>query len=67
MIVVEGLTHYYGERRAIEGLSFKVAENEIIGVLGLNGAGKSTTLYMIPRLVRPTTMCGTIGTSPPTD
>lgn len=53
MIVVEGLTHYYGERRAIEGLSFKVAENEIIGVLGLNGAGKSTTLKILAGLIVP--------------
>lgn len=53
MIVVEGLTHYYGERRAIEGLSFKVAANEIIGVLGLNGAGKSTTLKILAGLIVP--------------
>lgn len=54
MITVEGLTHYYGERRAVEGLSFTIAANEIVGFLGLNGAGKSTTLKVLAGLVIPT-------------
>lgn len=54
MINVEGLTHYYGERRAIEGLDFTISENEIVGFLGLNGAGKSTTLKILAGLVIPT-------------
>lgn len=53
MITVEGLTHYYGERRAIEGLSFQISEHEIVGFLGLNGAGKSTTLKILAGLVVP--------------
>jgi len=58
MITVEGLTHYYGDRRAVEGLTFSIQENEIIGVLGLNGAGKSTTLKVLAGLLIPT--AGTI-------
>lgn len=54
MITVEGLTHYYGERRAIEGLSFQIAQNECVGFLGLNGAGKSTTLRILAGLMIPT-------------
>ncbi len=54
MITVEGLTHYYGDRRAIEGLSFQIAANECVGFLGLNGAGKSTTLKVLAGLVVPT-------------
>ncbi len=54
MIEVQDLTHYYGGRRAIEGLSFKIAENEIVGFLGLNGAGKSTTLKILAGLIVPT-------------
>lgn len=53
MITVEGLTHYYGERRAIEGLSFQIAEHEIVGFLGLNGAGKSTTLKILAGMIVP--------------
>lgn len=53
MITVEGLTHYYGERRAIEDIRFSIAKNEIVGFLGLNGAGKSTTLRILAGLVVP--------------
>lgn len=53
MIVVEGLTHWYGDRRAIEGIDFKIARNEIVGFLGLNGAGKSTTLKILAGLLVP--------------
>jgi ABC-2 type transport system ATP-binding protein len=61
MITVEGLTHYYGERRAVEGLSFTIQANEIVGVLGLNGAGRSTTLKVLAGLVIPTAGTVTIG------
>ena len=54
MITVEGLTHYYGDRRAIEGLGFQIAANECVGFLGLNGAGKSTTLKVLAGLLVPT-------------
>lgn len=54
MITVAGLTHYYGNRRAVEDLSFTIQENEIVGFLGLNGAGKSTTLKVLAGLVIPT-------------
>jgi ABC-2 type transport system ATP-binding protein len=54
MITVEGLTHYYGERRAVEDLSFTIAANEVVGFLGLNGAGKSTTLKVLAGLIIPT-------------
>jgi ABC-2 type transport system ATP-binding protein len=53
MINVEGLTHYYGDRRAVEGIAFSIAANEIVGFLGLNGAGKSTTLKILAGLVVP--------------
>ena len=54
MIRVEGLTHYYGDRRAVENLTFTIAEHEIVGFLGLNGAGKSTTLKVLAGLIIPT-------------
>ncbi len=54
MITVEGLSHWYGDRRAVEDLSFSIQEKEIVGFLGLNGAGKSTTLKILAGLVVPT-------------
>ncbi len=47
MIEVSGLSKYYGNHRAIERVSFKINEGEIVGLLGLNGAGKSTILKIL--------------------
>ena len=47
MIEVEGLTKKYRDRVAIDALSFKVGEGEIVGFLGPNGAGKSTTMKIL--------------------
>jgi ABC-2 type transport system ATP-binding protein len=43
-IAVEGLTKRYGAKVAVDDVSFAVAEGEIFGLLGRNGAGKSTTV-----------------------
>ncbi len=53
MIEVTGLTRYYGEFAALEDVSFRVGQSEIIGLLGLNGAGKSTTLKILAGLLAP--------------
>jgi ABC-2 type transport system ATP-binding protein len=47
MIEVENLTKKYRDRVAIDALTFKVAEGEIVGFLGPNGAGKSTTMKIL--------------------
>jgi len=44
----------YGKRRALDGLSLRVAPGEIVTLLGANGAGKSTTLRAVSGLARPT-------------
>ena len=53
MIEVQNLSRYYGEFAAISDLSFSIKKNEIIGFLGLNGAGKSTTLKLLSGLLEP--------------
>ncbi|WP_114589453.1 ABC transporter ATP-binding protein [Microbacterium arborescens] len=53
MIVAEGLTKRYGDKTAVDGVSFTVQSGKVTGFLGPNGAGKSTTMRMIVGLDRP--------------
>jgi ABC-2 type transport system ATP-binding protein len=53
MIQVSGLTRYYGTHPAVRDVSFRIESNEIVGFLGLNGAGKSTTLKVLAGLLLP--------------
>jgi ABC-2 type transport system ATP-binding protein len=50
---VEDLSVTYGERRAVDHLSFTVRAGEIYGLLGSNGAGKTSTIKSVVGLVRP--------------
>ncbi|MFE2260681.1 ABC transporter ATP-binding protein [Streptomyces griseosporeus] len=54
MIELEGLTKRYGEKLAVNNLTFAVRPGIVTGFLGPNGAGKSTTMRMILGLDRPT-------------
>lgn len=47
MIEVKGVTKYYGNKKALNNISFKVEKGEILGFLGPNGAGKSTTMNIL--------------------
>lgn len=47
MIEVKNLSKYYGNYKAVDNLNFRIGEGEIVGFLGLNGAGKSTTMNML--------------------
>lgn len=47
MIEVKNLSKYYGTKKAVDHLSFTIEEGEIVGFLGRNGAGKSTTMNML--------------------
>ena len=52
---VSGLSKIYNIKEAVKNVSFKVNRNEIIGLLGPNGCGKTTTIAMILGLLKPTT------------
>ncbi|WSQ11862.1 ABC transporter ATP-binding protein [Streptomyces sp. NBC_01231] len=54
MIELEGLTKRYGEKTAVNNLTFSVRPGIVTGFLGPNGAGKSTTMRMMIGLDRPT-------------
>ena len=54
MIEVENLSKRYGEKLAVDGVSFVVQPGIVTGFLGPNGAGKSTTMRMIAGLDEPT-------------
>lgn len=47
MIEVRNLTKHYGDKKAVDNISFTVENGEILGFLGPNGAGKSTTMNML--------------------
>jgi branched-chain amino acid transport system ATP-binding protein len=51
LLEIRDLQVYYGNIRALNGISFGVDEGEIVCIIGANGAGKSTTLRTISRLI----------------
>ncbi len=53
MLEVEDLHAYYGKSHILHGVTFHVAEGEIVSLLGRNGAGRSTTIKTIMGEVRP--------------
>ena len=50
-LVVENLSVSYGKIKALHGISFSVEQGEIVTIIGANGAGKSTTLRAISRMI----------------
>tara|TARA_B100000945_G_scaffold271770_1_gene233876 strand:+ start:936 stop:1670 length:735 start_codon:yes stop_codon:yes gene_type:complete len=54
LVEVINLSKSYGKKEAVKGINFKIRENEIIGLLGPNGCGKTTTIGMLLGLLKPT-------------
>lgn len=48
-----GLVKQYGRRRVVDGVDFTVNAGEVVGLLGCNGAGKTTSFRMVTGLIRP--------------
>ena len=53
-IEVINLSKSYKSKQAVNNINFKINENEIVGLLGPNGSGKTTTIGMILGLLKPT-------------
>jgi len=53
VISARNLTKYYGDRRALSDVSFCIQDGEIVGFIGLNGAGKTTALKLLSGLLFP--------------
>src|SRR5437763_12658457 len=64
MIEAVGLTKRYGEKLAVDGLSFTVQPGVVTGFLGPNGAGKSTTMRLLLDLDRATSGSAVINGRP---
>jgi ABC-2 type transport system ATP-binding protein len=54
MIEVQGLTKVYGNKAAVDNLTFSVEQGEVVGFLGPNGAGKTTTMRVLSCFMPPT-------------
>jgi len=54
IVQVEDLTKHYGDVRALDGVSLQAAAGEVFGLLGHNGAGKSTMIRILTGRARPT-------------
>ncbi len=61
MIEVKNLTKYFGAKKAVDDISFSVEKGEILGFLGPNAAGKSTTMRMITGFIPPSDGTAVIG------
>jgi ABC-2 type transport system ATP-binding protein len=60
-IALQSLTRRFGDLTAVDGLSFEVGKAELFGLVGPDGAGKTTTMRMLAGVMRPTSGDATVG------
>ena len=60
VVDVRDLTKRFGDFTAVDGVSFDVERGEVVGYLGPNGSGKTTTIRMLLGLLRPTSGSATV-------
>ena len=53
MLQANGLSRWYGDFRAVDDVSFSIGRGEVVGLLGHNGAGKSTIMKMLTGFIEP--------------
>ncbi|MBR6999214.1 MAG: ABC transporter ATP-binding protein [Lachnospiraceae bacterium] len=53
MIEVSNLSHSFGEKNVLQGINLKIRDGEILGLIGVNGAGKSTFLRLMSGILTP--------------
>jgi ABC-2 type transport system ATP-binding protein len=62
LLEVQGVTKYYGDFLAVENVTFSARRGEVLGLLGANGSGKTTTMRIMTGYIPPTvgtvTVCG---------
>ena len=53
LLILEEISKSFGGIKALDGASFSVKENEVVGIIGLNGSGKTTSVNVITGFVKP--------------
>lgn len=61
MLEIEGLTRKFGAKTAVDQVSLRIPDGQMVGVIGRSGAGKSTLLRLVAGLLRPTAGSARIG------
>ena len=53
MLEIDGLDHSYGRHRALDRVTIRVGDGQVVAILGANGAGKTTLLNAVAGLIKP--------------